>query len=46
MYDISNSYREKFVFDMNSGQLRHGGAISVDGVHLKVHGKNYYDFTL
>ena len=30
---------------MKSGQLLHGGAISIDGVHLKVHGNHYYDFT-
>lgn len=26
--------------------LKHGGAVSVDGVHFKANGKHYYDFTV
>ena len=44
--DISGEYRQNFVSDIKDGILRYGGAIPVNGVHLKVQGKNYYDFTL
>lgn len=32
--------------EMKEGSLKHDGAVSVDGVHQKVNGKNLYDFTL
>ena len=46
--DLSNNLRQKFVVDVQNGSLRFGRAMTIDGVHLKMHGKNFYDllFTL
>ena len=30
---------------MQNGLIHYGGAVTVDGVHLKVQGEHYYDFT-
>ena len=38
--------RSEFHSDMKSGRLQFGGAVTIDGVHLKVQGKHFYDFTL
>ena len=44
--DISNNSRRKFVAEKKNGRLQFGGAVTVDGYHLKLQGKHYYDFTL
>ena len=44
--DISKNLRIKFVTEKKYGLLQFGGAVTVDGVHLKLQGKHYYDFTL
>ncbi len=44
--EISNKYRREFITELKNGTLQYGGAITIDGVHLKVQGKHFYDFTL
>ena len=44
--DLSNNLRQKYFSDVQNSYLRFGGAITIEGVHLKVHSKNNYDFTL
>ena len=44
--EISKSLRQKFAVQIESKCLKYGGAVSVDGVHFKVKGKHYYDFTV
>ena len=46
VHDISNNLRTKFVAEKKYGRLQFGGAVTVDGVPLKLKGKQYYDFTL
>ena len=43
--DIRNNLRTKFVAEKKDGLLQFGGAVTVDGVHLKLQRKHYYDFT-
>ena len=38
--DISSYLRERLVAYIQKGRLRHEGAVTVDGVHLKVQGKH------
>ena len=44
--ETSDSLRHNFITDRRNGLLRFGGAVTVDGVHLKVQGKHFYDSTL
>ena len=44
--DLRNKLRTKFVAERKDGLLQFGGAVTVDGVHLKLQRKHYYDFTL
>ena len=44
--DLSHKCRQDFVSELRKGSLQHGGAITIDGVHLKVQGKHFYDFNL
>ena len=44
--ETSDSLRHKFITDRRNGLLRFGGAVTVDGVHLNVQGKHFYDFKL
>ena len=45
-HDLSLSICELFKANLDKGPLRFGGTVSVDGVHLKVKGAHYYDFTV
>ena len=42
--ELAHSILKQFLTEMTEGCLKHGGAFSVDGVHLKANGKHYYDF--
>ena len=44
--DLSLPLRELFKANLDTGPLRFGGAVTVDGVHLKVKGTHYYDFAV
>ena len=44
--EISKSLRQKFFVRIEFKSLRYGGVVSVDGVHIKVKGKYFYDFTV
>ena len=44
--EINKSLRQKFAAQIESKCLKYGGAVSVDGVHLKVKGKHFCDFTV
>ena len=44
--ELSDKARQNFIARMHSGKLRYGGAATIDSVHLKLHGRHYYDFTL
>ena len=44
--EINKSLRQKFAAQIESKCLKYVDAVSVDGVHLKVKGKHYYDFTV
>ena len=44
--ELAHSLRENFKRKMVAGCIANGGAVSVDGVHLKANGKHYYDFTV
>ena len=43
---MARSIRTDFTGEIKKGCLDNGGAVSVDGVHLKVNGKYLYDFTV
>ena len=43
---LSHKYRQDFASELRKGSLQYGGAIKIDGVHLKVQGRRFYDFTL
>ncbi len=43
---ISVRQRSKFVSDILGGLLRYAGAVKIDDVHLKVHGKFNFNLTL
>ena len=44
--ELRDESRQNFIAQMHSGKLRYGGAATIDGVHLNLHGRHYYDFTL
>ena len=44
--EISDSLRNKFVSDVQGSLVKYGGAITIDGAHLKMQGKHYYDFAI
>ena len=44
--EISNNLRTKFAAQKEDGLLQFDVVVTVDGVHLKVQRKHYYDFTL
>lgn len=41
-----DSLRPRSVSEMQHVRLNYGGSVTVHGVHLKVHGKHFYDFTI
>ena len=43
---LSSKPRQDFVSELRKGSLQYGGPIEIEGVHLKVQGKHFYDFTL
>ncbi len=38
--------RKRLLIGIEEGMLRYGAAVTVDGVHLKLQGKHFYDFTV
>ena len=44
--ELACSVREKFMANIQNGLLKHGSAVTVDGVNLKVQGRHYYDFSV
>ena len=44
--ELSEQLRSNFTSEVQNGLLEYGGAATIDGVHLKVQGKHYFDFTL
>ena len=38
--------RRDFLAEKKDGRLQFAGVVTIDGVHLKLQGRNYYDFTL
>ncbi len=42
----SKESRRKFLELVQNGTLRYGGAVTIDGLHSKAHGKHFYDFTV
>ena len=43
---MSHKYRQDFVSELRKGSSQYSEAIKIDGVHLKVQGKHFYDFIL
>ena len=43
---LSEQLRSNFTSEVQNGLLQYGGVATIDGVHLKVQGKHYFDFTL
>ena len=44
--DLSDRYRQNFIKEQEKESLQYGGAIKIDGVHLKFQGRQCRDFTL
>ncbi len=44
--ELANKMRKRLLIDTEEGMLRYGRAVTVDGVHLKLQSKNFYNFTL
>ena len=43
--DLSSNIRQKLVANVQNSSLRFGRAIKIDGAHLRMHGKHYFNFT-
>ena len=44
--ELSKQLRSNFTSEVQNGLLQYGGAAIIDGIHLKVQGKRYFDSTL
>ena len=44
--ESAHSMGKHFLKEMTDGRLKHGGAVSVDRVHLKANANHYLDFTV